>query len=171
MLIENLVQTGSGCPCQWEFETDYEWQVYVRYRGGMLGVYVTVVMPKDSVEENEICIFREKIGQTFDGFIEFDEARKYFEHFDVKTEVDNANARDMLHDIAFKQSPDYRRMIWQKSLDKMNETIQALNDNYDEKVMGPRQPDYARPFTREKMEELLDEYELEYVTNPLRETE
>jgi hypothetical protein len=37
--------------------------------------------------------------------------------------------------------------------------------------MGPRQPDYARPFTREKMEELLDEYELEYVTNPLRETE
>lgn len=164
MLIENLVQTGSGCPCQWEFETDNGWEVYVRYRGGSLKVFVTV-------EENEICIFSEKIGETFDGFIEFDEARKHFEHFDVKTEVENANARDMLHDIAFSQSTEYRRMIWQKSLDKMNETIQALNDNYDEKVMGPRQPDYARPFTRKKMEELLDEYELEYVTNPLRETE
>lgn len=74
LAIDHLIQTGSACPSQWEARTEtHNRPVYIRYRHGWLSVRLG---PQDGDDWSAVDgerWFEAKIGEDFDGVIEFDE--------------------------------------------------------------------------------------------------
>lgn len=86
MKITDLVQTCGACPSQWEFTTDGDRNVYVRYRWGYLSVQVSREAHGDAVGHGPE-IFSEQIGDDFDGFLEWEEVESRIKDLDVEEEL------------------------------------------------------------------------------------
>lgn len=77
LIIDHLVQTCSACPSQWEARTDRDNRpVYIRYRHGWLSVSLGPPNGTDWDAVGGELWFDDKIGEEFDGVIEFDEVCK-----------------------------------------------------------------------------------------------
>ena len=83
MKIENLNQTCSACPSQWEFKTDGDRCCYVRYRWGYLSVCVSE--PGGSVKDavGGVEIFGRHLGDEFDGVLDWSVVLGFIEDIDV----------------------------------------------------------------------------------------
>ena len=73
ILINDLKQTCSACPSQWEFTTFENRPVYVRYRWGYLRI--SIGESNGPIEDAVIgvCIFGDQIGHGMDGTISWKE--------------------------------------------------------------------------------------------------
>ena len=68
--LKILEQTCDACPSQWDGQLADGTPVYIRYRWGFL----TVELNPD--EENQRTIFRKRIGDEFDGYLETEDMLK-----------------------------------------------------------------------------------------------
>lgn len=83
MLVKNLKQTCGACPSQWEFRTDNNRPVYVRYRYGYLSVCVG---DEDASLDSAVIadeIYGKQIGDDLDGFIGWDNVEKRISNIDM----------------------------------------------------------------------------------------
>ena len=85
MKIENLQHTCHACPSQWEFVTDGERPVYVRYRWGWLSVRVGR-KPGDNAVTG-VPIIGEQLGDSLDGVLEWDVVEGKIRDLDVEKEL------------------------------------------------------------------------------------
>lgn len=83
MKILNLVQTCKFCPSQWEFVTDDNRPVYVRYRWGYLSVRIG--QPDENIQNavGGTEIYGERIGDSFDGYITWDKIFDRIKDIDI----------------------------------------------------------------------------------------
>ena len=81
MTVKNLVQTCGGCPSQWEFVTDGDRNVYVRYRWGYLSVRVSYEAGGDAVRGVEIL--GREIGDSLAGILDWEEVLELIKDIDV----------------------------------------------------------------------------------------
>lgn len=163
MLINNLQQTCHACPSSWEFQTDNNRGVYVRYRWGHLTV---TVYPPNETDDNGICILSEQLGDSFDGVIDWETVESLLLPLDVEQEVNRTSATDALEELAFSTNADYRRKKWRERIEEMNNFIEQTNKSTEEMRLAgwkiAENPDPAKPFTEEQINEMLDKYETEY---------
>lgn len=78
MKIKNVKCTCSACPSQWEIKLEDGRMIYVRYRWGNLSIRISEKATDDvydAVGGKEI--FRESIGDEFDGTLSYYEMRPY----------------------------------------------------------------------------------------------
>ncbi len=88
MRIENLRQTCQARPSQWEFRTDENRPVYVRYRNGYLSVLVG--KPEGQVSDaifEGVELVGEELGGEYDGVIEW---------YDVEKRIKDITLQDRL---------------------------------------------------------------------------
>ncbi len=85
MKIENLACTCGACPSQWEFLTDNDRNVYVRYRWGYLSVRVSLEAHGDAVCGPEI--YGQQIGEGLDGCLEWGEVEGRIRELNVDEEL------------------------------------------------------------------------------------
>lgn len=85
MRVDNLHQTCSACPSQWEGKTDRGHNVYVRYRWGCLSVRVSLYPDGDAVDGVEV--YSEQIGDEYDGCIDWGTVEAKIEGLDALAEI------------------------------------------------------------------------------------
>jgi hypothetical protein len=83
MKIENLIQTCSACPSQWNFITDENRCCYVRYRWGYLSVCISE--PNGTLESavNGVEIFGRQCGGGFGGIIDWSVVEGFIKDIDI----------------------------------------------------------------------------------------
>lgn len=82
MKVENLVQTCWACPSQWEFTTDEDRPVYVRFRHGWLSIRVGEPGRSDGVIGREILGI-DLSSQGLDGVIAWDEVEPRIKNINI----------------------------------------------------------------------------------------
>ena len=70
MIVNDLVQTCSACPSQWEFRTFENRPVYVRYRWGYLSIRIGYKNADIDDAVSGLEIYGEDLGDEWDGFLE-----------------------------------------------------------------------------------------------------
>ena len=71
MLLENIKQTCSACPSQWEAKTVNGRPVYIRYRSGWLTVQMGEVGDEVITVAKKDPLLKIKLGDNLDGHIVF----------------------------------------------------------------------------------------------------
>lgn len=78
MRVIELIQTCLACPSQWEGKTNDNREIYIRYRWGRLSIDLGqegVEHLKHSDLRGMNVLFEEKIGDEFDGVLEYEELK------------------------------------------------------------------------------------------------
>ena len=83
MKVKNLIQTCDACPSQWEFTTDENRPVYVRYRRGYLSVYVGG--PDKGIDSalDGVEVVGERIGDAYDGVLDWSEVESRIKDINI----------------------------------------------------------------------------------------
>ncbi len=82
MKLDNLIQTCSACPSQWNFVTDGDRNVYVRYRWGYLSVCLSEEPGGNAV--NGIEIFGRQLGDGLHDVISWDDVWIWIKDIDIE---------------------------------------------------------------------------------------
>lgn len=67
--VDRCIMTCSACPSQWDIYTDKDEYIYARYRWGVLTL--TLYPMRHGIE-----LYRERVGDEFDGVMDTDELMK-----------------------------------------------------------------------------------------------
>lgn len=76
MVVDNIIQTCSACPSQWEGSLEDGRMFYARYRWGCLSIEVSKEPTNDVLEaigEDGDTVYYEVLGDNYDGFLHQDE--------------------------------------------------------------------------------------------------
>lgn len=93
--IFKLKQTCPACPAQWEFITFQNRPVYVRYRWGYLSVSIGSPNGDISSAVRGYEIICEKLGDNFDGSLDWDVVDEKLYQIDQKALMESLNELDI----------------------------------------------------------------------------
>ncbi len=164
MVIEEIEQVGNGCPTAWNIVDDSERKIYVRYRWGVLSVTAEEV----GKNNEDYCIFSQKIGGSFDGFIDWDKVEPIIKLIDVELEIKIAIADAEFYKENFANDQTYRREQWRKGIQEMNDYIlemravdeEAEKNGKKNRILSTDNPPVI--YTPEQIETMLDQYEIDH---------
>lgn len=94
--VVTVRRTCLACPSQWEGESSAGEFVYARYRGGRMRVDVA---PNDRIWSTEghtnFVVYEEDFGDTFDGYITFNELKEHTASVLSWTESDGDDGKQL----------------------------------------------------------------------------
>ena len=73
--VTHLTMTSDACPTQWEGLVGDAGSIYIRYRWGLLEVYVSRTS-RDPIRDG-VCVFDQRIGEKYDGEMSTDQMKEF----------------------------------------------------------------------------------------------
>lgn len=122
MKIENLACTCEACPSQWNFTTDGDRNVYVRYRWGYLSVRVSLEPHGNAVSGPEV--YGEQIGESLDGLLDWSE---------VESRIKDLDVDERLADLDLENDGEYPSRVLMR---KVEEELERRGVDLPEKEKG-----------------------------------
>lgn len=121
MEVIELIQTCESCPSQWDFRTAAGYDGYARYRLGWLSVELL-----DG--DNWRVILSEKIGDRFDGYIEWGEVYERIANMDEASSIEQSKRAAAEYFVRFRDDPAFREKLYRESYAEMREIALVCGD-------------------------------------------